>query len=199
MKLSATRAASLPNEPSLGNPLSASWGTNGGRTPPSLLQQVQQALGGVERLASVKDFRAHARVTYQAQNITVATTSTFVAPSSVRAEWVALLGNGGTGAQYCNGQTGWRSTPQGTTRVSEAALAEFQYAIFIESPTFFLADHNPDRTVRPLATDTLEISDNAGHSALVKVDPTTHLPSRITYKTASGTVEVAVSDWRDIE
>ena len=144
-----------------------------------LLQQVQQAVGGAEKLAAVKDYTevADFQIEPAAGGFRTKQTDLWISPSYFRQENELPTGKM---VAYSDGKTGWIATPQGQAPLGGAQLKQVQSALFRSYFRLLLSDQIPGRTVNLLEPDTLEISDG-GEVARLVVDPQTGLPDRIMY------------------
>jgi zinc protease len=144
-----------------------------------LLQRVQQAVGGAEKLAAVKDYTevADFQIEPAAGGFRTKQTDIWISPTYFRQENELPVGKV---VAYSDGKTGWIATPQGQAPLGGAQLKQVQGALFRSYFRLLLSDQIPGRTVNLLEPDTLEISDG-GEVARLVVNPQTGLPDRIMY------------------
>ena len=164
-----------------------------------LLQRMQQALGGLEKLAAIKDVRIQTEVTVQTPGaaMKMKQTNSFVLPLNMRQD-VEM----GPMKQsiYSDGSTGWISSPQGMMAMPPAVVKQAKGEVFRELYGLALSDRDADRTVNLAAPGEIEISDKQGNSVRIKIDPKTALPVTLTYKgDAMGDVEDQLSGWREVD
>lgn len=168
-----------------------------------LLQRVQQALGGADKLAAVKDVQYTADVNVQTPGgaaMKAKQKNSYVRPSTLRQDIELPFGKQSV---YSNGTSGWMAAPQGQQALPPPVLKQVQGEMFRELLGLILSDRNPDRTVNYAGDATLEISDKSGESARLQVDENTGVPLKISYQGAAmggppQPVEETYSDWRDV-
>jgi zinc protease len=170
-----------------------------------LLQQVQKAIGGPDRLATIKDLQYHAESSIETPGavIKVKQTNSFASPSTMRQELELPFGKQ---TVYSNGASGWLASTmpgQGQMALSPPVLKQAQGEVFRQIFTLALSDRDPDRTVALVSDGTLEISDKSGDDVRIEVDAKTGLPSKLLYEgSATGgspqQVEEAYADWREV-
>jgi zinc protease len=159
-----------------------------------LLQRVQQALGGADKIAAVKDLVYHAQVEVETPGavMKVKQTNSYLAPSSMRQDIELPFGKQSV---YSDGTSGWLSSFQGMQAISPAVLKQVRGEVFRQIVRLALSDH-----ANYAGTGTLDISSNDGESASLEVDEKTGLPLKITYaqEGAPGSIVQEYSDWRDV-
>jgi zinc protease len=162
-----------------------------------ILQHVQQALGGAEKLAAVKDLVYHGEAGIETPGATmkVKQVNSYMAPSSLRQEIELPFAKQ---TVYSNGTTGWLVSPQGPMGMSPAVLKQVRGEVFRQIPPLAMSDRDLDRTVNYVGEGTLEISAKDGESVRLEVDEKTGLPSKIVYQGGQGPVEQVYSDWREV-
>lgn len=168
-----------------------------------LLQKVQQAAGGPDRLAAIKDIRYIADVSIQTPGgaaMKVKQTDSYVAPAVLRQDLELPFGKQSV---YSNGSTGWIAGPQGLQALPPPVLKQIQGEIFRKLFRLALSDRDEGRTVSYAGDGMLEIADKSGESARLQVDEKTGLPLKVMYLGAAmggppQEVEEVFSDWRDV-
>jgi len=162
-----------------------------------LLQHVQQALGGADKLAAVKDLVYHGEAGIETPGATmkVKQTNSYLAPSSMRQDLELPFAKQSV---YSDGSTGWLSTPQGMMGMTPAVLKQVQGEVFRQIPPLVMSDRAADRTVNYPGDGAIEISVKDGESVRLEVDEKTGLPSKIIYQGSQGPVEQTYSDWREV-
>jgi zinc protease len=166
-----------------------------------LLQRAQQAMGGAEKLAAVKDATYSADIALEAAagGIKIKQVNMYMAPGALRQEQDLPFGKV---IAYTDGKTGWLSTPQGEQPMPAEVLKQAQGEIFHEPFALMLSDRDPSRTVNAIGENAVEVA-NGGLSVRIEFDPATGLPARETYADiGSGgapaeTTEI-YSDWREV-
>lgn len=167
-----------------------------------LLQRVQQALGGAERLAAVKDVVQSTEVVMEMGGGAMKASQKvfWLDPSHFRQEQQLPFGKI---IAYSDGETGWIQTPQGVMPLAAPVMKQVRTELLRLWVRLALSDRNPDRTVNAVGDNVLEISDKQGTSLRVEVDTATGLPRKLSYQSsqmagAPTTVEETYSDWRDV-
>lgn len=163
-----------------------------------LLRRVQQALGGADKLAGVKDLIYHGEAGIETPGATmkVKQTNSYLAPSSLRQDIELPFAKQSV---YSDGTTGWLSTPQGMMGMTPAVQKQVHGEVFRQIPPLVLSDRDADRTVNYVGEGTIEISSKDGESVRMEVDEKTGFPSKIIYQgSQQGEVEQSYSDWREV-
>jgi zinc protease len=167
-----------------------------------LLQRAQQAMGGAEKLAAVKDSTTTAELALEpaAGGFKMKQVSMYLAPDQLRQEQELPFGKI---IAYTDGKSGWLSTPQGVQPMPAEILKQAQGEMFREPFSLMLSDRDLSRTVNAVAANTAEISSANGLSVRIEFDPATGLPARQLYVEPGATgapAETAdiFSDWRDV-
>jgi zinc protease len=168
-----------------------------------MLIRAQQAMGGAEKLAAVKDATYTANIALEAAagGIKIKQVNMYVAPGDLRQEQELPFGKV---IAYTDGKTGWMSTPQGEQPMPAEVMKQAQGEIFREPFTLMLSDRDPSRVVNAIGENAVEVSiANGGLSVRMEFDPSTGLPAREIYADiGSGgapaeTTEI-YSDWREV-
>ncbi len=168
----------------------------------ALLAKVQQAMGGVDKLAAVKDFQFHADLEVYTPGATmkVKQTTSFIAPSIVRQDNELPFMKQSV---YSDGSAGWLSGVQGVQNLPPAVLKQIHGEAFRQIASLAVSDRVADRTVSQVADGVLEISSKDGESVRLTVAEKTSLPSKLAYQQSpaeGGTaVEEIFSDWRNAD
>lgn len=165
-----------------------------------LLVKMQQALGGADKLAGVKDIEYQATVTIQAGGgMSVKQHNAILLPSSLRQDIEAPFGKQSV---YFDGRGGWVASPQGTLNLPPPLIKQVKGELFRELFSLALSTRDPERTVNASGDATLEISDKQGESVIIQLDLATGLPQSVSYSGAGRAgpvkVEETYSDWRDV-
>ena len=168
----------------------------------ALLARVQQALGGADKLAAVKDLQFHAdlEVFTPGASMKVKQTNSFIAPSTVRQDNELPFMKQSV---YSDGTSGWIAGMQGVQNLPPAVLKQIHGEAFRQIASLALSDRDPNRTVNQPSDGVLEISSKDGDSVSITVDEKTGLPAKLAYQQTpaeGGTaVEETFSDWRDVD
>jgi hypothetical protein len=168
----------------------------------ALLQRVQQALGGRDKLAAVKDFQFHADVEVftPGASMKVKQTNSFIAPSTVRQDNELPFMKQSV---YSDGSSGWIASMQGVQNLPAPVLKQIHGEAFRQIVSLALSDRDADRTVNESADGVLDILSKDGDSVHLTVDDKTGLPAKLAYQQSpaeGGTaVEEIFSDWRDVD
>jgi outer membrane lipoprotein-sorting protein len=167
-----------------------------------ILQRAQQAMGGAEKLAAVKDVIHAMKVALEpaAGGFEIKQVSLYVAPGQIRQEQDTPFGKV---TVYSDGKSGWFATAKGVQPMPADILKQAQGVVFRQPSRLILSDRDPSRSVKAVRGDAVEISTADGQSVLIEFDSVTGLPARQIYTeaSASGPVERAeiFSDWRDVD
>jgi zinc protease len=165
----------------------------------ALLQRVQQALGGAERLAAVKDLQYQANVEVQTPGavMKVKQTNSFVAPSSLRQDIELPFGKQSV---YSDGNAGWMAGFQGMQALPPQVVKQVRGELFRQIALLALSDRDANRTVNYAGEGTLEISSKDGESVRLEVDEKTGMPAKTSYQEGGqGSVSQIFADWRDVD
>jgi zinc protease len=166
----------------------------------ALLQRVQQALGGADKLAAVKDLQYQANVEVQTPGavMKVKQTNSIVAPSSLRQDIELPFGKQSV---YSDGNAGWMAGFQGMQALPPQVVRQVRGELFRQIALLALSDRDPNRTVNYAGEGTLEISSKDGESVRLEVDEKTGMPAKTSYQEAGGQGPVSqiFADWRDVD
>jgi len=179
-------------------PASAASLEQGGK----LLARTQQALGGADRLAAVRDMTQTVEIsmTMGGNSMKAAQKVFWLAPSHLRQEQQLPFGKV---IAYSDGVTGWLQTPQGVIPMPSPVVRQVQNELLRIWFSLALSDRNPNRTVNLAGNNTLEITDKTGASVRLQIDGASGMPLRLTYQSeqlagAPVPVEEEFSDWREV-
>jgi len=170
-----------------------------------LLARAQQAAGGADQLAAVKDYLRsfEFQVEPSAGGMLVKETDRWIAPNYFRQDTVLPAGRIST---YSDGRTGWIATPQGAGPLAGAQLKQVQSDLFRLFFRLLLSDRIEGRTVNAVDDNTVEIGDASGQFVRLELNAETGLPQRVLYEVArvGGPPGPPISaaetweDWREI-
>ena len=165
-----------------------------------LLQRVQQALGGADKLAAVKDLQYQANVEVQTPGavMKVKQTNSYLAPTSMRQDIELPFGKQSV---YSDGKAGWMAGFQGMQALPPAVIKQIQGEMFRQIALLALSDRDPDRTVNYAGQGMLEISSKDGENITLQVDEKTGIPAKTSYEEAGGQgpVSQVFADWREVD
>ena len=164
----------------------------------ALLQRVQQALGGADKLSAVKDLQYQANVEIQTPGavMKVKQTNTFLAPSSLRQDIELPFGKQSV---YSDGSAGWMAGMQGMQALPPAVVKQVRGELFRQIALLAMSDRDANRTVNYTGEGTLEISSKDGENVRLEVDEKTGMPAKTSYREGGqGTVSQIFADWRDV-
>jgi zinc protease len=163
----------------------------------ALLLQVQQALGGADKLAAMKDVQYQAEVEVQSPNgpgMKVKQTNSYLLPGMMRQEIELPFGKQSI---YSDGSNGWLAGAQGVRNLPPPVLAQVRGEMFRQILGLAISDHDADRTVNYLGEGVIEITSKTGERARLQVDEKTGMPLKLSYQEGPQSVEQLFSDWRD--
>jgi zinc protease len=166
----------------------------------ALLERAQQAMGGADKLAALKDTTRSLEMTMDAMGGMKIKETTQIAGDHFRQDQ-ELPAPYGKMIAYTDGKTGWMVTPQGSGPMPAEVLKQARGDHFRELAPLMLSTRDASRTVNAVADNAVEIS-GGGLSVKVEFDPATGLPARQTYQEsgpggAPSEVVETLSDWRD--
>ena len=168
-----------------------------------LLKRAQQAMGGADKLAAIKDITQSAEMAMSpgAGGMKAKQQNRWIAPNFFRQDEILPIG---TIIAYFDGKSGWLSLPQGVMPMPAQVVKQVQGEIFREWVTVVLSDRDSSRTVTAAGPGAVDISGAEGQSVHIEIDEKTGLPARQVYKETSmggppSEVTETFSDWRDVE
>ncbi len=146
-----------------------------------LLQKVQQAVGGADKLAAITDLtiKNETQLDASAGGLKAQQTNQWLAPNYFRQDATFPFG---TISVYFDGTAGWIHSMQGTVPLPELQRDQISNELFRTFVPLVLSDRRADRKVALIADGLLEISDASGNSLRMSIDPATSLPSKEEYQ-----------------
>jgi len=166
-----------------------------------MLRRAQQAMGGAEKIAAVKDTSESVELAMDpaAGGMKMKQRNRYLAPSTFRQEVELPFGKIVT---YSDGKTGFQASPQGVMPMSPAVLKQVEDELFRNLFHIVLADRDSSLKVNAAGDNLVEIS-GAGRTVRIAFDPSTGLPARETYQQAGpggvASIEEVFEDWRDVD
>jgi hypothetical protein len=163
-----------------------------------LLSRAQKAVGGADKLATIRDVTETADVDMQTGQgaMKAKQLNESMLPGQFRQTQELPFGKM---IAWSDGSNGWLQTPQGQMPMSPEILKQVQMEIFRQFFSLLLSDRNPDRTVNATGVNRIEISDQTGHSVTLEIDPVSGLPVKQTYQQSGNPVQETFSDWNDVD
>ena len=143
-----------------------------------LLERVQQAVGGADKLAAIQDV-SETRDLIMGSGAKIQQINLWVAPDQFRQESQLPFGKV---IVYSDGKSGWMSTPQGLQPMPTEQLKQVREELFRDYFRLLMSDRMPDRTVNSPREGVLEISDKDGDSVQLHIDEKTGLPAKEVYR-----------------
>jgi hypothetical protein len=174
-----------------------------------LFHQMQQALGGAEKIAAIHDFEQEVRA--KSWN---GRTGELIGDVRKRTRWIRpnqlrvdQTGPGSTYVLYCDGTSGWEILP-GTQQVTELAGGELTFALgYVRTfrPVLWLVDRDPRWRVTSPAPNVVRLSDgDAAHQHDFTLDAATWLPGKTNTVSLSDPdhpieSEEVVTEWETVQ
>ena len=144
-----------------------------------ILARLQQAVGGADKLAAVKDYAVvrDVRIAAAAGGETLTETERWMSPGNLREDADTVTGKR---ALYTNGKSGWAARGRQSAPLTGNQLKGMQSDLFRSYFALLLSDRAAERIVSALDENTIEIS-AGGTIARVALNPETGLPQQISY------------------
>jgi hypothetical protein len=164
-----------------------------------LFHKMQQALGGADKIAAIRDFEQEVRAESWNGNTgrsmgEVRKRTRWIRPNHLRVDQV---GPGSTYVLYCDGTTGWEILP-GTQHVVELTGGELEFARrYVEGFRLntWIADRDPRYRITSPSPNVVRISDgDIAHQLDVTLDAASSLPVKISFITLSDPAHPIRSD-----
>lgn len=175
----------------------------------ALFHKMQDALGGSEKIAAIRDFEQQVRA--QSWN---GRTGELIGDVRKRTRWihpnqlrVDQIGPGSTYVLYCDGTSGWEILP-GTQQVTELAGGELTFAlgyVLTFRPNLWLADRDPRWRITSPTPNVVRVSDgDAAHQHDFTLDAVSSLPSKTNTLSLSDPAhpiasEEVVTEWETVQ
>ncbi len=168
-----------------------------------LLAKTQQALGGADLLAAVRDYSHTSEMAVtQGPTLRVKVRERFAAPSHYRQEQDLPQGRL---SLYTDGRGGWMRDPQGRVGLMPPLLAlrtrGDMFRLFFQ---MVLSDRSKDRQISYAGDGLVQITDKAGNRVDLWIDEESGMPRKQAYETITfqGTAAFAEQtfiEWREIQ
>ncbi len=169
-----------------------------------ILERAQQAMGGADKLAEIKDVRITRNMNMNAGGMKITQESMLLAPNYLRQVQTLPFGQM---TAYTDGKSGWLAMqPQGVVPMPIEVLRQAQGFLFRDLPGLMLSTRDGSRKLNVVGENTVEITASDGpvanQSVKVEFDPATGLPAKEAYAApglgaGSGTIVETLSDWRE--
>jgi zinc protease len=167
-----------------------------------LLQRAQQAMGGAEKIAAIKDETETAEMLMNPAaggGMKVKQLNRYILSGQFRTDQELPFGKV---IVYSDGKTGWLISPQGPAPMPPAVMQQTQGEMFRNLLHIVLADRDPSLKVNAEGPQVVEISASDGLSVRIEMDPGSGLPAREIWRETAGgqsaSVEESFSDWREV-
>ena len=145
----------------------------------AILGRMQQAVGGAEKLAAVKDMSATANATLG--NLPVKQKLLMIFPNQLRQEQELPFGKV---LVKWDGKAGMFQAPNvpAPMPMPAAVAKQITEELFRNMFTLLLSDRVAERTVNAVSETEVEISDKSGNSVKLAMDAATGLPAKMSYQ-----------------
>jgi hypothetical protein len=167
------------------------------------LARVQQAMGGADRLAAVRDYRIEASGTLylSGRAVPVRTVERWIGPETYRQDQTF---NAATLSVFYNGKIGWSSDGRGLAPLNAALASRVRGELFRLPFRLMLSDRAEGRTVAYQGSGVLYIQGEHDQSVRIFLNEETALPRRLVYLVAApggsrAPAEETLEDWRAVE
>jgi len=164
-----------------------------------LLGRMQQAAGGAEKMALVKDVTMTANATLG--NMAVKQKMLFIVPNQLRQEQELPFGKI---LVKWDGKSGTLQAPNapGPMPIPPPIQKQINEELFRNLFTLLLSDRDPDRTVNAISDTEVDIGDKSGNAVKVTLDAATGMLTKLAYRSVGpqgpSEVENIYKDWRDV-
>lgn len=167
-----------------------------------LLQRAQQAMGGAEKLAAIKDMTRTMETMLASPTgpLKAKQVSRFVIPNHLRTEGESKIGNT---IIYTNGKSGWLINDQRWLPIPDELLTKAKGELFRQLPTLLLSDSDASRTIKAVSDAAVEISTKDRLKVRIEFDPPSGLPAQHLYTepisySRSRKIIATFSDWHEV-
>jgi zinc protease len=158
----------------------------------AMLARAQQAMGGADKLAAVKDSTQSLELALDpgAGGMKMKQTNRYLAPNIFRQE--QEIPPVGKIVAFTDGKTGWMATPQGVMPMNADILKQAQGELFRQLPSLVLSAN-----ANAVGDNAVQISGADGQTVNLEFDAVNGLPSSVTYRQGPSEVVETFSDYRD--
>ncbi len=167
-----------------------------------LLQKVQAAVGGADKLAAITDLTIQntTQLDPSAGGIKADQTNQWLAPNYFRQDAKYPFGDVSV---YFDGTAGWIHAQKSTVPLPAGQRSQISIELFRTWPALLLSDRVADRKVSLIAPGLLEISDASGNTLHLIVDQSTGMPLREEYQLKqpqgpTSNLAVSLSDFKPV-
>jgi len=165
----------------------------------ALQAKMTQSMGGEANLTAIKDITEKAELNLDpgAGGLKASQTELWLATGHYREENVLPFGKV---VSYSDGKAGWVASPQGVSPIPEPERKQISFELFRAWPALLTSAKDPNREIKDEGNGTIRISDKAGNSVLLAIDPATGLPLSENYSEAGSPGEDVMetyADWRE--
>jgi hypothetical protein len=168
-----------------------------------VLRKGQQAMGGADKLAAVKDYVSMCDAELQAGapgGMKGKQKNMWISPAGFRQDQDFPFGK--LVASY-DGKSGFLLTPQGSMGMPEGVVSQVKGELFRTLYTLLLSDRDATRKINMVAPQVVEITGADGVIVKVEFDAASGLPAKLMYTEAQmggppQKVETALADWHEV-
>ncbi len=168
-----------------------------------LLVKMQEAMGGRERLAAIRDvsIRWEGSTLIEDRMAGIKLWDRWIAGDTLRQDQEFGLNRQ---AVFYNGKIAWLGTRGNVAALPPAGLALIRSEIFRLMFRLALSDGNPARQVADLGGNVVQITEGDAHGIRIYLDPKTGLPQRSLYRIELGnnssvSVEELYVEWKEFD
>jgi predicted Zn-dependent peptidase len=174
-----------------------------------VLQKAQQAAGGAEKLAAVKDITKTVKMLGIQGGMSADQTTQIILPGILRQENTLPFGKI---TVFVDGSNGWMQSPQGRLPLPPPQLKQTRSALFRMREAILLSDRDPERTTNFIEesdmdgkkAEVIEISTQDGLSVRLWVDASSGAVLKSAYRGEAlggpgSNVEELYSDYQEVE
>ena len=156
-----------------------------------LLEKVQEAMGGLDKLVAIRDITYEADVSIFTPGAAMKAKqkNSYVFPASLRQELELPFGKQ---VVFSNGAGGWIMSPQGMMAMPPDALKQAQGEVFRVLFQLAVCD---GCTVNAAEDNTIELAGKTGEMVRLVIDPASGLPAKLIY---DNNTETVYSDWQQM-
>ena len=174
-----------------------------------ILLKAQEAAGGADKLAAVKDLTRKGKLEGMGGMMTAEQTTHIILPDVLRQEMQLPFG---AMVIFAAGDSGWRKGPRGQAPLGGPLLKQAQEELFRVRESLLLSDRDPERKINFVesgevdgkAADVIEISAHEGFSVKLWIDSSSGDILKTAYQGAAmsgapAEVEEIFSDYREVD